>query len=233
MVKQLIFDVVKQYAIPIYSDDFISDSKNFDIIQFRINIGLFYETLLMMIRGETIRFSKQKARKYRALENETICEISRLQESFNNEKTRDCLKLLHEAQSKLENIRKQKIMGAITRSRVRWHEEGEKCTKYFLSLEKRNAMQNSILSLNVNGHIITKKEEILDNFSNNLQAKYRKDETTEISDDYLKENIKRKLSVEQREILDEPLSLQELHTALKRMKKGRSPGTNGFTSDFF
>ena len=42
---------------------YLTQKKNFENIQFTIGSGLFYETLLMIIRGETVRFSKQKARK--------------------------------------------------------------------------------------------------------------------------------------------------------------------------
>ena len=125
MVKLLFFDVVKQYAIPIYSDDFMSNPKSFETIQFKIDIGVFYETLLMMIRGETIRFSKQEARKRRAKERETTNEISRLKDTFNTNKTQDDLMHLEEAQSKLENIRKPNIQGLITMSRAKWYEDEE------------------------------------------------------------------------------------------------------------
>ena len=63
LVRECAFNVIKQYAIPIYNDEYLSDPKNFENIQLTIGSGLYYETLLMMIRGETVRFSKQKARK--------------------------------------------------------------------------------------------------------------------------------------------------------------------------
>ena len=51
--------------------------------------------------------------------------------------------------------------------------------------------------------------------------------------EYVRKNVRRKLSNMQKHALDAPLSLSELHMALMKMKKGKSPGTNGFTSDFF
>ena len=233
LVKQVIIDVVKQYAIPVYSDEFSSNPSNFETIQFTIKIGLLYETLLMMIRGETVRYSKQKARRCRMQENEVMYEVSQLIDSFNANKSREEFLRLEEAQRKLEDIRKPKIQGLITRSRVKWHEEGEKCSKYFLTLEKRNGTRKSIQCLKVNEHIITEKKTILKYFSENLQAKYRQNMCMINPVAYLNNNIKRKLSVQQRDALDAPLSLRELHTALTAMKKGKSPGTNGFTVDFF
>lgn len=233
MVREVIANAVKQYAVPIYNDAFLCNPNNFDAIQFTISLCLFYETLLMTIRGETVRFSKQKARKRRKDEFEMISEISKLKDLFNISRTQENLMRLEEAQRKLEHIRKPYIQGLITRSRVKWHEDGEKCSKYFLSLEKRNATRKSIQSLKANGRVITSKKEILQTFSENLRTKYCKDTTTVNAKEYVRKNVRRKLSNMQKHALDAPLSLSELHMALMKMKKGKSPGTNGFTSDFF
>ena len=41
-------------------------------------------------------------------------------------------------QNKIEEIRKVKTEGSIVRSKIRWVEEGEKSSKFFFALEKRN-----------------------------------------------------------------------------------------------
>ena len=61
LIKELVVSTVKEYAVPIYSENYVSDYKNFDSIQVTISHSLFYETLLMLIRGETVKFSKRKA----------------------------------------------------------------------------------------------------------------------------------------------------------------------------
>ena len=50
----------------------------------------------------------------------------------------------------LENIIEYRTKGAIMRSRIQWHNEGEKNTKYFLSLEKRHYKQGTIGRLKKN-----------------------------------------------------------------------------------
>lgn len=232
-MKRVIADVIRQYAIPIYSEEFLSEPKNYETIDFTINVGLFYETLLMMIRGETVRFSKQKARRLRLKEHEILMDINRRQELFNTNKSENNLRLLEDAKHSLESVRKSKINGLITRSRVQWFEEGEKCTKYFLSLEKRNAVRNKIQSLKIDNEVITDNKQIIQYFSDNLQTKYRaKSSNTDIKN-YLQNHVERKVSQEQRNALEMSLTLHELHTALLSMKKGKTPGANGFTSGFF
>jgi len=56
---------------------------------------------------------------------------------------------------------KKKVEGIIVRSRARWHKHGEKSTKYFLNLEKRNHIRKH-RKLNLSGVITTNPFEILE-----------------------------------------------------------------------
>ena len=56
----------------------------------------------------------------------------------------------------LENLRQEQIKGLVLRSKVQWLEEGEKPTKFFASLEKRNYTNKLINKLNINGKINNK-----------------------------------------------------------------------------
>ena len=180
-IKELIVNTVEQYAVPVYSKEFMLDPSNFAEIQFTIRTSLFYETVLMLIRGETVKYSKRKARTNRQHEKEANEEINRLRNIFVQTGENIDLDNLSNAQQKLQTIREPKIQGAITRSRIRWHEEGEKCSKYFLSLEKRNGMRKSIQCLTTNDQTITNKKEILSQFTNHLSNKYNMKDNVEKS----------------------------------------------------
>ena len=55
------------------------------------------------------------------------------------------------AKTELESTYNCITDGAILRSKVRWYEEGEKCSKYFLLLEKRNETGSCIHKLLTEG----------------------------------------------------------------------------------
>ena len=57
------------------------------------------------------------------------------------------LKTLNEAKEILESYYEEKTRGVIIRARARWHEHGERSTKYFLNLEKRNHVKKHIRKL--------------------------------------------------------------------------------------
>ena len=62
----------------------------------------------------------------------------------------------------LENVVQRQTQGAMIRSKARWHNEGEKNTKYFLNLEKRHFNTKTIRQLQLeNSSVIKTDEEIL------------------------------------------------------------------------
>ena len=234
IVKDCINRTVKEYAVPVYANEYLFNECNYKDIQFHINDGLFYETLLMMIRGETVKYSKMKAKRRRAKEKEVIASISRAQETFAHTKADEDARRLQVYKDQLENLRKPLINGLIVRSRTTWHEDGEKSSKYFLGLEKRNAMRKTVSVLTVDEHKITRTSSILQNFTEDLARKYSKVHIMPPSaDDFIGENIFASLSAVERSLLDQPMSFTELTNALQKMKKGKSPGSNGYTACFF
>ena len=106
----------------------------------------------MLIRGETVRYSKIKARRFREKEKEIIAKISKAQSRFSVTRSEEDASCVQAYKDQLEDIRKPIINGLIVRSRTRWYEDGEKSSKYFLGLEKRNAMRKTVTVLrNGNG----------------------------------------------------------------------------------
>ena len=72
---------------------------------------------------------------------------------------------LDEDIKKEKNEIKQKIndyysQGAKIRSRAAWFEEGEKNTKYFLNLEKRNGIKRSLTSVKIGKRIETNAKKV-------------------------------------------------------------------------
>ena len=68
---------------------------------------------------------------------------------------------LNAAKDKLESFYDEKVNGIIIRARARWHEHGEKSTKYFLNLEKRNHVKKHIRKLVISGIVKTDPFDIL------------------------------------------------------------------------
>ena len=139
-------------------------------------------------------------------------------------------------QSELESIREKKLSGNRIRSRAQWIEDGEKPSKFFLNLEKRNAV-NKIIS-----HLTSEDGfEIFDDDGIHQEV-YKFYKRLYSSHDFLLRDVDlneichhsvRKLSDGEAAGLEGPLGYDEVYHALRSMKNNKSPGTDGFTVEFF
>ena len=68
--------------------------------------------------------------------------------------------ILNSAKEDLELFYEEKVKGIIIRARARWHEHGEKSTKYFLNLEFRK-FKKHMRKLKISGSISTDPFDIL------------------------------------------------------------------------
>ena len=69
--------------------------------------------------------------------------------------------MLITVREKIESFYEEKTRRIIIRARARWHEYGEKSSKYFLSLEKRNHVKKHMRKLNINNSLTTDPAVIL------------------------------------------------------------------------
>jgi hypothetical protein len=231
IVKETVKKIIHQYAALVY------DLKNLDLIpkeeiQFTINSQLFLETLLMEIRGITISFSVFKKKKSNDLEKRICDEIKELEQ---NEIMTDSQKIENK-KSELLELRKEKLKGHYIRSKSKWIEEGEKPTKFFCNLESKNYYSKLISKIQLeNGREIKDQREILKEtklFYQNLYSAPAGQNDSDIIEElsHFKFN---KLTDEEPEELEGEIKYSEILLFLKNMKNDKSPGSDGFSAEFF
>ena len=99
---------------------------------------LLWDFLKCQIRGKTISFSSLQSKQRRKQENNLIAEILSLEKRLVQSPTVETKKLLDEKMKNLETLIETQTAGVMLCSKAHWIEHGEKNTKYFLNLEKRN-----------------------------------------------------------------------------------------------
>ena len=204
------------------------------------DIQLFWELLKMEIRSATISFAKGKAK----IRNMPELEVNKLLEELDNvicnsdnlENVEKELKYYDELKRELNEIYERKGRAAMYRSKCRWVEKGERPTKYFFNLEKRNYNRKAISELETKtGEHITNETLILleiESYYNNLYSF----ETTATLNEYLQFNNKLEipqLTVYMRDKLEGPLTYEECKEALSSFSKDKSLGEDGFTAEFY
>ena len=107
------------------------------------------------LRAHAVQFSKSKAKrkakeKKKDKENILKDEFNNAKKTFECDPTNNC-KHFNTAKEKLEHFCEEKLQSIIIRARARRCEHGEKSTKYFLNLEKRNHVKKHVRKLKING----------------------------------------------------------------------------------
>ena len=112
---------------------------------------------------------------------------------------------------------------------------GERRTKYFFNLEKRNYIKKTITELRMKDETVIKNEtQILDaieNYFSNLSLST--DSTThEDYDEYIQDVSLPRLSDEERDNMEGVLTYEECKKVLETFQNDKSPGEDGFTVEF-
>ena len=138
-------------------------------------------------------------------------------------------------QKQYEDLFSIKSTGARVRSRIQDWEEGEKSSKYFYSLEKRNSKEKSWTEiLDKHGNLITGHENVQKRQLEFYQDLFRSQNINEnnSSHELFLENINQdcKLSEANKSMMDEDLTNTEILKALKKMQRNKGP--DGILSGF-
>ena len=193
----------------------------------------FWEYIKIIIRSSSISYSKNKAhnRKNRKGFLQDRLHDLEMELSSNPSNTiieTEVLKLKHE----LELITINDTRGAIIRSRQKWVEEGEKCNKFFLGLEKSKGSANTIYRINDQGRLITGSDPILNFITKHYEDMYTEsnpiNKELDISEEvFLNQSANNVIPEHDIKNLENDISEQEVLNALKAMKNGSAPGLDG------
>ena len=197
---------------------------------------LQWELLKLKIKDFTINYSKNKnmERKNNLIKlygelDDKEAKLSKTPQCSLTLAARDQLKL------KIEIIEQHKARAAQVRSRVKWIEDGEKNTKYFLHLEKSRANSKIIDSLtDDNGVTFTNQADILKTQRLYFSNLYKKQTSCNLNKvkNFVSDCSVPTLTEDQRNECEGVVDKNELLFTLKDMKNGSAPGTDGLSVDF-
>jgi len=130
-------------------------------------------------------------------------------DNFNTPDIARILKEYEDLKTELQSIYEEKGRAAIFRSKCLWVEKGERPTKYFFNLEKRNYDRKTITELRIEGETTTNNEsqilEAIEEYYNELYASVNNPQEIDVDEfiEYLKIP---KLTDADRDRMEGPLS---------------------------
>ena len=133
-----------------------------------------------------------------------------------------------------ESFNNNIAMGAYIRSRVQFIEEDEKCTKFFLQQEIRNSRTKCIKTLKIGENYVTNPNSILqeeEKFYKTLYSKPSNIATCNANCSLLDQVPS--LNANDKSLCDQAITIQECGKSLKELPNNKSPGSDGFTTEFY
>ena len=222
-----------------------------------INPQLFFDVLLMKIREISIKYGSKKKKDLKTNELLLLHQLEQLEASLHLDPDNVALQAsVKEKHVQIDEINKVEAEGAAIRCRAKYQVDGEKPTRFFYNLEKSNAAQKFIPSLFVgeinpltgapvlNAHgkqkekeVVTQKE--VENEARNFYRKLYSCKDNEITintvEEFLGPHVDAcpKLTNAERESIEGELTMVELSNYLRKVRNNVSPGSSGFTGEFF
>ena len=194
-----------------------------------------WEILKYRIWQFSSHYSKKvaKARKEKHLHLES--EVQKFEKSVSSCSSEDKLKEHEQAKSELEEIYNYITEGIILRSHAVWYEKGEKSSRYFLTLEKKQKSKSSIRKLNVDGVEVEEQKQVLQcihTFYRNL-FKRTSNLTVRQCKAFINDSNLPVLTSELSNLCEGLLHSSECYQSLISMPSNKTPGNDGITKEFY
>ena len=201
------------------------------------NKALLWDFIKCELRGATISFSSYKAkerRKNEALLNNKLLQLEQNIDHAPNPSD-EAIKEYVNVKKEIEELNDYKANGHLMRSKAKWIEDGEKCTKYIIQLENRNYKTKYIKTIHVDERVVNEQKEILyeqKQFYADLYTEKTRNGTC--SDDCsLLANPQNKLCDKDKKICDNVITIEECSESIKNLPNNKSPGSDGYTTEFY
>ena len=162
-------------------------------------------------------------------------EYFKLSENMDNKPSKKTLEEIDRLKNKLDDWYTNKCKGAFIRSRDKWLEFGEKSSKYFLQLEKRNGKKKEINSVKIGSKFVEQGEKILHEIHSFYKHLYAEGNSSSLHDldTYFKDLNLKFLNEEEAYSCEGLLTEKECFVALQSMGKNKSPGSDGLSVEFY
>ena len=203
---------------------------------------LKWELVKMELRGLTIPYAINKAKNIRRKERDLQKRLDDLDQSISSGSGADShrengLEAEHnQLKQELCLIYENRGKGSIVRSKTRWIEQGEKPTKYFFNLEKRNYSHKTIKELkHPESKSVTKEKQILEEIEIFYKELYTSTTSFENAQfiSFIEKLELPRLEDSVSSKLEGDITLKECKDILSTFSRGKSPGEDGFTWEFY
>jgi hypothetical protein len=205
------------------------------------NQGLKWDMIKTEIRSFTIGFCSYKNKMKKEFEDNIIKELKILEQEMCNQPTEDTKQKFDTNTNLLNELDNEKLRGAQLRAKCLHISENEYSTQYFLNKEKAKSEAKSMTTLmNDNDELISDPKVIAEEQRNFYKTLYseqncqKPEKVTEAMKYFLNSDVQiDSIQNDDKEILDLPITYEEIAESLKELANNKSPGSDGLTTNFY
>ena len=206
----------------------INPSLKFEMIKKNVTeVSQQYSKFKKRDRKDNIKIAQEKLNK---LENDLISEPE----------NREVIREISKTKATLELMEIETTKSAAIRAGIKYIEEGEKNSRYFYALEKSRLNLSTIKQLKskTTQKIIKNEKEILEEIKTHYEQIYNKsipppEITADRMDTFTRDLNLPTLSQAQVADCDNPLSEQDITSAIRAMQRGKAPGLDGIPLEWY
>ena len=220
-----------------FVDEIISEINRIKTLD--LDPHLRWEYMKITMKDIAMYFGRSLAYNKRFEKQKILSELTHL-ESYISENPNDdqATQRCSELKLKLEIHQIEEAEGARLRAGQKWAQDGERCTKLFLNLEKQRANSNTIFYLDsVNSGALSNPSIILDaikvHFENLYSAPIEPPNNFNLDDIFVNSDGANVFNQDDITLLNTDLSESEVLNALKHSNNGSAPGLDGLPGEFY
>uniref|UniRef100_A0A670HYM7 Reverse transcriptase domain-containing protein n=1 Tax=Podarcis muralis TaxID=64176 RepID=A0A670HYM7_PODMU len=183
-----------------------------------------------LIQQNSIKRKKQNERKEKILK-----QIKEGEKKLRSKpKSHEILREIKYYQTQYMEVTNQEIEWKIKQMRQKTFESADKCGKLLSWQLKKRQKLNTVTSLEIDGKLINKPNEISNCFQSFFKKLYAQGPINEQEiEEFVKKYGLSKISEQNKRILNEKITEQEIEGAIQNMKLGKSPGPDGLTARYY
>uniref|UniRef100_A0A3P8SZA0 Reverse transcriptase domain-containing protein n=1 Tax=Amphiprion percula TaxID=161767 RepID=A0A3P8SZA0_AMPPE len=188
------------------------------------------------IRGCIISFASAKKKRREAKQTELEDKIKKLEQQHKRTPTSCLLDTLKQARRDLNILLTEKIEANLRFTNQKYYENGNRASRLLALRLKKQQSSNIVHKLQCNNSIITRPDEISQEFAGFYKSMYSNTDTCTDDEElakFLNDIELQELSESMAKELDEPIRESEIQQVISTLKNNKSPGPDGYINEFY
>lgn len=187
------------------------------------------------IKKTTISYSKKKAKQSKNVYKDIESKMKKIENTRDWQQNANLIQEHEKLKQNLNALSDHITRGIIMKSKVTWFEQGEKNTKFFLTLEKKRKNKTHVRKILDNDKETVDPSDILKKlkeYYSNIYSKKNK-KTEEDCFEFVKNINVPQLSKTEKQSCESLLKNKECFESLKAMGNNNTPGIDGLSKEFY